>query len=132
MIQLLYVSLANYPQTDPSNFEILRISEHKNPILDVTGCLLRGPSRFAQVLEGEEDVLDALYNRICADRLHRSIDLQFRRNVAERSFPDWTMAFISAGQDLEQELLQMLSDRERPNVVLSMLEQSISDEDIHL
>ena len=61
--------------------------------VDVTGMLLYLDPFFLQVLEGEETVVDMLFNFIKQDSRHHKISVIYKKPIAKRSFLDWTMGF---------------------------------------
>ena len=70
---------------------ILESARRRNAELSVTGMLLFEGTSFLQVLEGESEVIDALFERIRADRRHTRVVLLLREPLASRSFGEWTM-----------------------------------------
>ena len=63
--------------------------------------LLYAEGSFFQVLEGEADVVDALYAKIELDQRHDHVTLIIREPIAKRHFNDWTMGFYKVSrQDL--------------------------------
>lgn len=59
----------------------------------VTGMLLYLDPFFVQALEGEEAVVDELFNIIKKDSRHYKVSLIYKKPIEERHFPDWTMGF---------------------------------------
>ena len=49
--------------------DLLLTSRRNNEAAHVTGALLAGDHRFAQVLEGDRAAVEETYRRICADTL---------------------------------------------------------------
>jgi hypothetical protein len=58
--------------------------------------LLFEGSSFLQVLEGEPERIDALLEKIRADRRHTRTVLLLREPIEQRSFADWTMGYAQA------------------------------------
>jgi hypothetical protein len=48
---------------------------------------------FLQVIEGEEDVIISLFEKIKIDSRHKGIICVFNEKVKERQFSDWSMGF---------------------------------------
>lgn len=65
-----------------------------NKAADVTGALLLSGGSFVQVLEGVEDVVRPLFERISADPRHDEVELIDARAVARREFGRWAMAYV--------------------------------------
>ena len=61
--------------------------------------LLFDGARFLQIVEGGEDAIDDLVERLRADPRHSAFELRDERFVDRRSFGDWSMELlrVSAG-----------------------------------
>jgi hypothetical protein len=117
---LIYVSRATRPMDLHDLTELLRESRAKNAVLGVTGMLLYLRESFIQVLEGDEAVISALYQRICRDPRHEDVVLLESGVVAAREFPDWTMGF----HDLDQ-----LDPADLPGTT-AFLERAFTEQDL--
>lgn len=105
MISLCYVSAATKHMTKDELVECLREFRTNNTRLGITGLLLyNGHGTFLQVLEGEEEVIEPLYEHINQDKRHHRINCLGRRQIKQRSFPDWSMGF----KNLEDENLSTI------------------------
>jgi hypothetical protein len=93
MIQIAYISTATEPMTTEQLVALLEQSFKNNTACGVTGMILYGNATFLQALEGEERVVDALYEKISKDPRHRSIVFLHRKTIERRQYSDWTMAF---------------------------------------
>jgi len=62
---------------------------------NITGCLLKHENEFLQILEGEEFILNHLFEKIKKDERHHSVSLLEFRPVDYRYFKKWSMAFYS-------------------------------------
>lgn len=100
---LIYVSHSNHAlkdaATDAVIQDILATSRTKNASLSVTGALLFSESCFSQVLEGDESALRMILESIRVDARHRDVTLLSFRQVPQRRFLGWSMAYagVSAG-----------------------------------
>lgn len=92
MQQLLYVSNTSRDANPAMLEDILGASRRNNPPLGVTGMLLYLDGGFLQVLEGREETLSALLNKIAADKRHWNTQILLKR-TAEPVFSDWSMGF---------------------------------------
>ncbi len=75
--------------------DILTIARHKNHDLGVTGALMLYDDWFAQVLEGPQAVVEALFARIKADPRHDCIRLNEAAIVPKHLFDKWVMAVVA-------------------------------------
>ena len=96
MLQMIYTSEAKTKFSPAELQELLLIARRNNDRDAITGMLLYEDGTFLQVLEGENDVVDATYQRIAADKRHHKIMLIARFEVDHRSFHDWEMGFFDA------------------------------------
>lgn len=104
MIHLVYVSSASILLKEEELLELLKKAREKNQKLGITGMLLYKGGNFLQVLEGEEQVVDELYEVIKQDRRHHQIITIGKRKVEERMFPDWEMAFVNLQSVLPEDV----------------------------
>jgi hypothetical protein len=93
MIQLVYVSSAVRPFTDPQLRELLAKARANNIASGITGMLLHQQGAFLQMLEGDAAAVDPVFAKIEKDRRHASILVLTRIEVGGRTFPDWSMGF---------------------------------------
>jgi hypothetical protein len=105
MLQMIYTSEAKTKFSPAELQELLLIARRNNDRDAITGMLLYEDGTFLQVLEGENDVVEATYQRIAADKRHHKIMLIARFEVDHRSFHDWEMGFFDASGG---KLLQLL------------------------
>ncbi|RYZ27062.1 MAG: hypothetical protein EOP01_08190 [Propionibacteriaceae bacterium] len=89
----VYVSVAAEPWDQVDLTALLAQSRTANAAVDVTGLLLYRDDVFMQVLEGEEEVVRALYRRIAADPRHHDVANIWVAYAPQRRFPDWSMGF---------------------------------------
>ena len=96
MLQMIYTSEAK-TKFSPAELQDLLLTARRNDDRDaITGMLLYEDGTFLQVLEGENEVVEATYQRIAADKRHHKIMLIARFEVDHRSFHDWEMGFFDA------------------------------------
>ena len=93
LYSLIYVSSARVPFSKPELTNLLEIARRNNTALGVTGMLLYKDGNFMQALEGEEDTLRKLHNKIQADPRHNGMLTLLKKPIEERQFPEWSMAF---------------------------------------
>lgn len=80
----------------PGMREVERIvdaSRRNNPAAGITGGLIFTELHFAQVLEGQNNALDALLARIASDPRHDMMAIVERRPIEGRRFGHWAMAY---------------------------------------
>lgn len=117
MFQLVYISTARpfFCETDLQ--DLLTVARRNNRRLGVTGLLLFGGRRFLQALEGPEENVQFVFERIRADERHCAIVELTRRPVEAREFGDWDMAFEPGGSPtLRAEVERLVATLRDPNL----------------
>lgn len=93
IFQLVYVSSAKTKFSKAELEALLDQSRQKNARLGLSGILLYHDGNFMQLLEGEENQVRSLYAHIARDPRHHGCMILISGQVAERTFPGWTMGF---------------------------------------
>ena len=79
--------------------EIGAIASQNNQKNNITGVLICFGGLFFQIIEGEEEIITRLYEKIFTDTRHTDvICLKTEGDVKERLFPDWSMKTINLDQ----------------------------------
>ncbi|WP_284123891.1 BLUF domain-containing protein [Parerythrobacter aestuarii] len=101
MRQVVYISTA--AKIAESDLEdILQAAKDNNVDIGVTGILLFNGQNFLQVLEGSDEMLDALVDRIEVDPRHSGLVVMSDLDISERCFPDWSMQLVRLSSSVEQ------------------------------
>jgi len=90
-----YVSTAINALSEADLLLYLTKFKEKNTAKNLTGMLLYIEGTFIQTIEGEREVVEALYNKIKIDQRHKDVFLILSGLWKERKFNDWSMAFRS-------------------------------------
>ncbi len=99
MFELVYYSIANPDFAEPEILSMLDGARKFNKEQDITGCLLYHKGVFVQLLEGEKEKVNALYQKIASDDRHNHITLLASSPKESRVFNDWEMAFVPLNED---------------------------------
>jgi len=103
--QMFYVSrsTATPQQLQP----LLEQARQHNAAHGITGALAYSGGHFAQVLEGDQDALQALRQRIDADARHEQVRWLVDGPLAARRHAGWAMAWVEApgADDVLQDVL---------------------------
>jgi hypothetical protein len=97
--RLIYASLRG-SRSPRDLLEILEQSEARNAVDAITGALVMTPDYYLQLLEGEREVVNACYHRICRDPRHSHVGLILFEVADERMFPDWSMSAADLSEDV--------------------------------
>ena len=92
--QLVYASKVVAGFSEKDLVDILRTSRKNNKNLLITGALVYNKGYFLQMLEGEREAVEALFNVIAQDARHEKTNCFFRGEVQNRIFPDWYMGWF--------------------------------------
>ncbi len=87
MIRLSYASTTTHAWTPEELLALLTKCQTNNAANNITGILLYAKETFFQVLEGEEEVVNKVYELIEKDKRHKDC------TITERDFPYWSMGF---------------------------------------
>lgn len=93
LYSVVYSSMATEPFDDAQLEALLAHSRAANGRDEITGMLLYNKGRFIQFLEGPEDRVRALVDRITADPRHANVRVMLDSNPEERQFAEWTMGY---------------------------------------
>jgi len=110
LVRLIYVSRMTEECDMTAIQDILKVSRRRNPAHCITGMLCYDPQFFMQCLEGPKDSVNALYCDIARDSRHTRVTLLEYRQIEERTFGDWSMAFVQAS-DLDSKMLRKYGSR---------------------
>ncbi|SNS91614.1 Sensors of blue-light using FAD [Noviherbaspirillum humi] len=92
LFTLSYISQIVGQPDGASMSALLAVSERNNRQRGITGMLTYGAGSFLQTLEGPENEVLALYDRIRRDPRHCDVTEIMRQTISERAFPDKPMA----------------------------------------
>ena len=113
MFSLVYKSQACPNFNKDAISEMLLNSQKSNEKRGITGCLLFHRGWFVQLLEGEEDVVKALYKKIRKDDRHKSMTVLSMEESVGRIFGNWHMiyeALIDSDTGHHQNIKRQLFD----------------------
>ena len=92
LLQLIFQSsLINV--NEPTLAQIFHSGRINNKLNDITGLIICSGASFFEIMEGEKEVVEQTYQRICADRRHRVTHAWGNSESAKREFPKWVSGF---------------------------------------
>ncbi len=110
---IVYVSQARPELGTPELERIVAKSAIANAARDVTGVLICGDGQLMQLLEGDEVIIQTLFDHIRKDPRHEKIELLMKKKVDKRIFREWQMKLVDVRNDAKldrQRLLNLVSD----------------------
>lgn len=119
--QLVYVSK---PTTEMPLSEVRALlvkARINNHFKDISGILLFDGETFLQVLEGPQDAVLPLFDKIAQDPRHTQVEALFQRGIVERDFDGWSMGLAHIDGD-HMRSLPGLVDPSKARMILSTCE----------
>ncbi len=99
MHSLVYRSVATKNFNIPEIYSMLSRAKDYNAEHGITGCLLYHNNHFLQLLEGKEEDVMRLFQKISSDDRHTDIVVIESSDSESRLFNQWSMAFHDYGQN---------------------------------
>ncbi len=97
MYRIIYFSAALETTSEQDLNDILLHAKAYNSSHNITGVLLHIDGDFLQILEGEKDNVQTLFEKIKKDRRHRGILTVIESEIKKRQFPEWSMGYKYIG-----------------------------------
>jgi hypothetical protein len=121
LMRLAYASEATFMAkpvekgVEPNVARILMESRNNNARSEIVGGLYYGDDQFFQYLEGEEEAVRNLYERIARDGRHRDIITLLEEPIDARTFTNWSMKYVPLSSDVNRFLDKQGMDAFRPS-----------------
>ena len=93
MYRLMYMSTATIDFSDKDLEDLLEVSRKNNKEKNISGLLIVKGRTFIQCLEGDEENVLAIYEKIQKDDRHRDLIELIEEDAEIRYFPDWEMGY---------------------------------------
>ncbi len=106
MHYVIYVSQAKKPMDAAALESLLSVSRARNAEKSITGMLIyrywkdAGSGHFIQMLEGEENEVRSLYEKIKRDERHHTVLPLAEGDIPARMFSEWAMGFKNVDDTL--------------------------------
>ncbi|MFD2564440.1 BLUF domain-containing protein [Aquimarina rubra] len=101
-----YVSTADPSLTNAEVNELFKFVKKNNNSKNITGILMYSDGNFFQVLEGEKDQIQSLFEKILLDSRHYDVIKIFDRAIPNCSFSQYHSSFIVLGEKYNHKELQ--------------------------
>lgn len=119
--EIVYVSIAPEGMTSQQLQALLTYCRGQNEKSAITGMLIYHQREFLQLLEGEAEVVTALFERIEFDGRHQQVYKLWDGPISERSCARWSMALI------DQALIDTTPQAQHPSWLHQGLARSVKD-----
>ncbi|MEM7377359.1 MAG: BLUF domain-containing protein [Pseudomonadota bacterium] len=115
MKAILYYSSAAIELNDTRAWEIAHVSASQNEVFDVTGYLCFYNTYFFQYIEGPDNRVSRIMEKIQSDDRHSVIQTFEELELRTRRFPHWRMRYVHWGSlpetSLEKAIVYPLGGR---------------------
>lgn len=101
LYHISYVSTARDSLKYEDIKSILETAHARNKAHDITGVLVYCNKHFFQIIEGEKESIQELYESISVDSRHDNIVKLQENEISKRHFESWSMAFKSYNKELK-------------------------------
>ncbi len=132
MKTVVYTSRIADNEPDPASLlaSIVQKSRVSNKLNGVTGAMIHQDGQIIQVIEGQEEVIDQLYEKICNDTRHTEVTELYQKAILQRSFRQWSLQGLTVNveESFSLETIRLVSDLFdsrfvfRSDLYLSMIE----------
>jgi hypothetical protein len=93
MRSLVYASRSLEPFSEQDLLGLLTRARNRNHELGVTGMLIYAAESFLQLVEGDDDAVEVIWDRIRLDPRHAGLRVLQDGPATERLFGEWSMGF---------------------------------------
>ena len=107
--ELIYTSVSSAQSEKDEVSNILAVSEKNNAVSAITGLLMFDGHRYIQILEGEAESVNHLYDVISKDTRHQELELLHVGGISARSFENWRMAYEALPPGLLADLAEKMA-----------------------
>ncbi|WP_036301620.1 BLUF domain-containing protein [Methylotenera sp. L2L1] len=120
LLQIIYISRSTFNSTDSTNriepnvARILAKSRINNRKNGLVGVLYFGDGVFFQCLEGDEEAINVLMDKLAADSRHQDLKVISRKYINQLSFADWAMKFAPIDAKITRFIKENGFDRFNP------------------
>jgi hypothetical protein len=92
---LAYISTATDAVTEGDLLRLVASAQRFNASVSVSGLLIYGDQGFLQTIEGPNDAITQVFNRIVTDPAHKDIRVFVDERITRRLYPDWAMLIVT-------------------------------------
>ena len=136
--RLAYMSYAQIEEDGSNLMELVLQSRKNNQRNNITSLLIHGQAMFIQVLEGEKQQLEAVFDKIKQDPRHSHVSVIFTETIPKRRFQHWFLKYLPLNQtrlDRAAGFSEFIQQYQRDRIILpgSPVIVALQDltEDIH-
>mgnify|MGYP000212157287 CR=1 FL=1 len=87
---------------DTKLIDLVQNAIRKNKAEGLSGILLYAGGCFFQIIEGPDNAIDALYEKIEIDRRHTAVSKVLDEPISHRRFSEWSMGGIALDPEISE------------------------------
>ena len=112
LLRMVYVSTSTTPVRDLDRGvhkdvgRILMQSRKNNPKHEIGGVLYFSNNYFFQCLEGEQEAVNNLFQKITEDKRHNNVQTISVKRISNRQFANWSMKYVALRDNVTRLLQQ--------------------------
>ena len=91
VMQLIYISDLSEGASDDDIFNMIRKAQKYNIQQEISGFLISDSKHLVQLIEGSEDHVNTLFNKIKMDTRHYNVEVKFQDMTDTRTMPFFGM-----------------------------------------
>ena len=100
--QLIYVSKLDCNLAINNLAGIFEKAAKKNKARDITGFIVYNEKYFLQIIEGNKDTINNLYEKIIQDVRHTDILLLGTKDLENRDFEEWNLGYVDSDKVIKE------------------------------
>ena len=99
MFELLYTSISPEGLPKESLLEIQIEAQRNNASNNISGMLVYYDREIMQIIEGEQEAIESLYEKIRNDPRHMLVEVVYSGSITQRSFKKWSMEVVALDKE---------------------------------
>ena len=119
MKRLIYSSIASDKVTFSIIGDLLTQAVRKNKENSITGMMVYDGHHFIQCIEGDETVIDDLYQKIKEDSRHHSLHINGEEADENRLFSSWNMGYMNNEKEIKKMIKSVTGHETLTHEILS-------------
>ena len=121
--QVVYTSIASIKMNSRQLLDMLHESRGFNAADGITGLLIHSNCHYMQVIEGSDENVEDLLQRLKHDSRHKGIHIVSDKKITKRIFPNWSMGCADFDNPILATLPGVKTDLTDPNQVEQLVQR---------
>lgn len=117
MYELLYTSISPEGLPKESLLEIQIEAQRNNASNNISGMLVYYDREIMQIIEGEQETIESLYEKIRNDPRHMLVEVLYAGRITQRSFKKWSMEVVALDEKYLKTYFKNENELEKENPI---------------